>query len=101
MNPYKFQGNTPDCNWVNLGLHLIRIDHNGTARVYSATSSTFKTAAFAPPCPTDTSIEEAFKNAKEWSKYMWEHNDKTELVEKYGLTKEYVRDYLGYCGYGL
>lgn len=100
INPFTFN-NVPKTNVIHLGMFYIVLDHNLKAKVVSATNKSFIQPAMCEPSLREMEISEAIDFVKKTSKFIWENNDKNYLCEEYGLTRDFVKNFFDYTGYGI
>jgi hypothetical protein len=94
-------GLLPKESWIHTPFYYIAITLNGKARVFDRLGKSFEGRAQAGGLYEEMTIQEAFDFVKRSSIYVWEHNDKAQLCEEYGLRKSTVKSYFNYSGYGL
>ena len=86
---------------INLGFYrlvLFACGYNSRVRLYSAKGKSFVGNADASGATYSefTSIDEAIEAARERGRYIWEHNDRLYLIEEYGLSRNFVNEFLRY-----
>lgn len=91
-----FNGEMARRNVLNYGIYVLLVEFNGEVSIYHAKGRSFVKAAMAGPGPTRVkSLDEAIATVKERSRYVWDHNDREYLIREYGLSREFVREFLG------
>src|SRR5687767_4302995 len=83
-------------NRLHYGFFIIDLAFNGKAKVYDAKGVSFGGNYQGSGPSSHASIEIALEKVREWSVYIWNHNDRKSLVKEYGLTRGFVNDFLGY-----
>lgn len=94
-------GLVPKASWINWGMYMIKIKPNGKAQIYEGKGKSFVKNAQGCARFGEMRLDEAIDKVRGWMKYAWEHNDKDDLCNEYGWRESFVKEFFGYCGYGI
>lgn len=81
---------------IVLGFFVLSINLDGSVTMMSLNGKSFEGYARAVPHHSFKTFQEAYDKAREWSVFIWTHNDQNGLIEEYSLTRETVGQFLGY-----
>lgn len=85
-------------NILIFGFYTLHVFYSGKVKMYGTKGKSFvaNSDTSGAMFSEHESVDIALAKAKEWGTFIWNNNDRKALIEEYNLTKDFVREFLGY-----